>query len=68
MEARLAAPPAVNPAADPLSDVARFDGRSEYLLEEGLLVQGGLPPAVPLNRFHAGGVGQGQEARRLNRT
>jgi hypothetical protein len=47
----VAAPPAVNPAVDPLLVAACFDGRSEYLLEEGLLVQGGLPSAVPLNRF-----------------
>ena len=47
---------------DLLFVTACFAGRSEYLLEEGLLVQRGLPPAVPLNRFHTW-ARQGQKAR-----
>ena len=34
--------------------IARLGGRAEYLDEEGFLIQRGLPPAVPPDRFHAG--------------
>jgi hypothetical protein len=51
---------------EPLFVLTYFGGCSEYLIEEGPLVQGGLPLSVSLHRFHASRMGQGQEARRLD--
>jgi hypothetical protein len=48
--------------------IACLASRSEHLVVEGCLIQRGLPATVPLDRFHAARVGQGQKTRRLNRS